>query len=80
MTIDKLSVPLLLVATIASAAAGAGVAIGSYKDDVKRNTHDVEKLKEERESHELRLQALELKLDAVVHSLDRIEDKLGTKR
>jgi hypothetical protein len=80
LNLDKISVPILLVATIASAAAGAGVAIGSYKDEVKRNTSDVRRLNDDREAHELRLQALELKLDSVIKSLDRIEDRLGTKR
>lgn len=80
MMIQKLSVPLLLVATIASAAAGAGVVYGTTKDVLVRTTTDVEKLKSEREAHELRLQALELKLDSALRSLDRIEDRLGTKR
>jgi hypothetical protein len=71
MLFDRLHVPVLLVASMLSAAAGAGVVAG------------VERLKAERESHAIRLERIEAELrtmsERTAKSLERIENKLEAR-
>lgn len=79
MDITKLRLPLLLVIGALSGAVPAVGVASVARDRLDRTVTDVERLKAERESHALRLQAIEIELRGMGKALDRIEQKLGTK-
>lgn len=87
MSLAKLSLPLVLMGPLLGAAAGAG---GSYMVTQERvaalgatavtNTTKISEL--EKGSAETRAQVTEVRTDMkhVLHALDRLETKLGTKK
>ncbi len=75
----QITLPLALVISLISSAVGAGSVAAVAKAKLDETAEDVAHLKAERETHALRLQAIEMELRYVTAALVRIERKLGTR-
>lgn len=73
------SLPITIIASVLVTTLSAGIAWGLNKERLDSVTKSVEDLRGQRLTEAERLRALEVKTDYIIRSMDRIENRLGTK-
>lgn len=83
---EKLRIPILTAITFLGGATGAGISWGVTNERVEQVRQNVSKLETHEDDHRKRdidtaerIKSLEVQTQTVVRSLERIEDRLGTK-